>query len=497
MASRLMRTAPAVLTAAIARTEGGSVSSRAREKAQERGHTMLDGSFPIEDGADLDNAIQSVGRAKDPEAARRHIIKQAKRLKLEDRVPDSWNADGTVTASAALDSGQREVLTAAATALVEKLGPIDAYGIAPRVFHDDQALAFVDSLITLPDADDALTAAAADVAPPPAWYFDKPENLPPTTGICVDGDRVWGRLGEWDKPHIGMNGQPVYIPRSPSGYRWFHVKNAQVTNADGEIENIKIGHITFGTGHAPKGLGRDHVAAAAHYDHSGHRGARIRVYDDDPIGPVYAGALVPGLTGARKIEFTESDTSGDWRAVMGGPLDLVAVGAVNVGAFPKVNLELAASGEPLALMASASAWGNPSAVVDVDAIAAAVVSQIERRTSMNGRRDELLGELDDDEDRLAELLVQLYADEIDWDNLSEDGDLTADAVPFSRMPPQLQKSYLVGKVAKRIKWRTTGDWRRCKAQALKHGMTVHQAEGACQYLHKLATGVYTGDKRNV
>lgn len=118
--------------------------------------------------------------------------------------------------------------------------------------------------------------------------------------------------------------------------------------------------------------------------------------------------------------------------------------------------------------------------------------------SLELERDALLAELNDDEDRLAELLVDLYADEIDFHNLGDsDGELTADAVPFSRMPPQLQKSYLTGKVAKRIKWRKTGDWRRCRAQALKHGMTPHQAAGACQYLHKLATGVYTGDRRNV
>lgn len=476
------------ITAAVARTPGGSVSTKARESAKRAGHAMSDGSFPIEDGTDLHNAIQSVGLGGDSEAARRHIIKQAKRLKLESKIPETWKADGTVTASAELDLAQREVLTAAAGALVDKLGPVDAYGIAPQVFRDTQQLAFVDSLITLPDVDDALTAAAAETAPPPSWYFDKPDNLPPVTGICVEGDRVYGRLGEWDKPHIGMNGQVVYIPRSPSGYRRFHVKNAEVTHSDGKVGNIKVGHITFGTGHAPKGLGRDHVAAAAHYDHSGHRGARIRVYDDDPIGPVYAGALVPGLAGPRKVEFTESDTSGDWRAVMGGPLDLVAVGAVNVGAFPKVDVELAASGEPVALIASASAWGNSAAVLDVEVLAAAVVGQMERRSALNDQRASLLSELNDDEDRLIKLLVQLYWDEIDVDEPTDD--LTADAVP-SRMPPQLQQSYIAGKVAQRIRWGIPGDFKRCVAQAKIHGMG-HKAEGACATLHHKALGAWPG-----
>lgn len=480
------------MTAAVARTKGGSVKGESRAKAVALGFAMKDGGFPIYDGSDLDNAIQSVGRAKDPEAARRHIIKQAKRLKLESKIPDSWKSDGTLTASAELDDGQREALTAAATAMVEKLGPVDAYGMAPQVFQTPESLAFVDSLIELPDADDALTAAGEDYTPPPAWYFDKPKDMPPGTGHVVDGDRVYGRLGEWNVPHIGLNGEKVYIPRSPSGYRWFHVKNARVLNADGQEERIKVGHITFGTGHAPKGLGRNHIAAAAHYDNSGYRGARIRVYDDDPHGPVYAGALVPGLTGAKTVEFEESDVSGDWRAVMGGPLDLIAVGAVNIGGFPKVGLELAASGEPLALVASAKAWGNPSAVVDVDAIAAAVVSQMERRTSLNDRRASLLSDLDDDEDRMIELLVELHWDDIDVESITEsDSDLTADAMPVSRMPAQLQKSYVAGKVAQRIRWGVPGDFKRCVAQAKVHGMG-RKAEGACAMLHHKALGAWPG-----
>lgn len=67
----------------------------------------------------------------------------------------------------------------------------------------------------------------------------------------------------------------------------------------------------------------------------------------------------------------------------------------------------------------------------------------------------------------------------------------------SRMPPQLQKSYLTGKVAARIRWGTPGDYGRCVRQAMKHGMSSRQAHGACQTLHKKATGMYTGDKRHL
>lgn len=64
------------------------------------------------------------------------------------------------------------------------------------------------------------------------------------------------------------------------------------------------------------------------------------------------------------------------------------------------------------------------------------------------------------------------------------------------MPRQLQESYLTGKVAARIRWNTGGDFTRCVKQATKHGMLPGVGKGACNTLHKLATGVYPGDKRN-
>ena len=65
------------------------------------------------------------------------------------------------------------------------------------------------------------------------------------------------------------------------------------------------------------------------------------------------------------------------------------------------------------------------------------------------------------------------------------------------MPRQLERSYLTGKVAVRIRWNTPGDFTRCVRQAVKHGMTPAVAKGACNKLHKKATGVYPGDRRNV
>lgn len=67
-----------------------------REASARAGHALPDGSFPIETERDLHNAVQAVGRAKDYERAKRHIIKRARALGKLDTLPESWN----VTASA-------------------------------------------------------------------------------------------------------------------------------------------------------------------------------------------------------------------------------------------------------------------------------------------------------------------------------------------------------------------------------------------------------------
>lgn len=64
----------------------------------------------------------------------------------------------------------------------------------------------------------------------------------------------------------------------------------------------------------------------------------------------------------------------------------------------------------------------------------------------------------------------------------------------SAMPGQLQRSYLTGKVAPRIRWGVAGDWRRCVRQARVHGMGS-KAEGACARLHRKATGQWPGRGR--
>jgi hypothetical protein len=69
-------------------------SEEQRESMAEGGMALPDGSYPIKDVADLRNAIQAYGRAKDKEAAKLHIMKRAKDLGKEDLIPEEWGSKG-------------------------------------------------------------------------------------------------------------------------------------------------------------------------------------------------------------------------------------------------------------------------------------------------------------------------------------------------------------------------------------------------------------------
>lgn len=70
-------------------------SKQSRDKMSKSGSAMPDGSFPIPDVNALKRAIASVGRAKDPEAAKKHIISRAKALNAENLIPDDWKSGGS------------------------------------------------------------------------------------------------------------------------------------------------------------------------------------------------------------------------------------------------------------------------------------------------------------------------------------------------------------------------------------------------------------------
>jgi hypothetical protein len=61
-----------------------------RRKLAEEGKALPDGSFPIRNREDLQDAIQSYGRAKDKDEAKRWIKRRARELHAEGELPDDW-----------------------------------------------------------------------------------------------------------------------------------------------------------------------------------------------------------------------------------------------------------------------------------------------------------------------------------------------------------------------------------------------------------------------
>ena len=65
-------------------------SASRRRTLAKSGAAMRHGGFPILSAKDLDNAIQAIGRAKNPAEAKRHIVKRAKALGATGKLPVSW-----------------------------------------------------------------------------------------------------------------------------------------------------------------------------------------------------------------------------------------------------------------------------------------------------------------------------------------------------------------------------------------------------------------------
>ena len=81
-------------------------SQREREALARRDMALPDGSFPIVTVADLQNAIQSVGRASNYSKARNHIIRRAEALGRTDLLPEEWKPK---SAQKAFEMNKRDV----------------------------------------------------------------------------------------------------------------------------------------------------------------------------------------------------------------------------------------------------------------------------------------------------------------------------------------------------------------------------------------------------
>ena len=71
-------------------TEKRDFNAKERQQLADTGAAMKDGSYPIRNEKDLRNAIQSFGRASDPEAVKAHIKTRARALGLTNLLPEDW-----------------------------------------------------------------------------------------------------------------------------------------------------------------------------------------------------------------------------------------------------------------------------------------------------------------------------------------------------------------------------------------------------------------------
>jgi hypothetical protein len=435
-----------------AATEPDELTARAfdtgkRKAMAKRGTAMPDGSFPIANAEDLRNAIQAIGRAKDPAKAKAHIRKRARALNLTSLIPDSWTAaacdecDPLVAVSSPISPGThdgpgwlthprdtqrlRDYWTKGAGAakiawgtpndltrchkyLVKYVGPTYAWGtcqnlhkVALGTWNENHRGRGTKSVLkaAIDDDDpaiialiDAAFAAAAELeddmetlAHPLEWFQDPGFEAPTPLTITSDG-RVLGHLASWETCHVGITGECIKPPHSNTDYA--HFRTGEVETADGEL--VAVGQITMDTGHAEKGDGPQ--AAVSHYDNTGTGVADVNA-GEDAHGIWVAGAMRPGVSEQQMYVLKATGAlSGDWRRI-GGNLELVAALAVNVPGFPipRVAMAAAASGQTLSLIAAAVVTADPNAE-QADRIAVAVLARMKDRDDRSRRATLILDE---------------------------------------------------------------------------------------------------------
>lgn len=76
-------------------TEKRDFNAKERQHAASTGAAMPDGSYPINNRTDLENAIRSWGRGGARADVKAHIISRAKTLGATDLIPDNWKSNGS------------------------------------------------------------------------------------------------------------------------------------------------------------------------------------------------------------------------------------------------------------------------------------------------------------------------------------------------------------------------------------------------------------------
>lgn len=178
---------------------------------------------------------------------------------------------------------------------------------------------------------------------PPSDWFSLPEADAPTPLTFEKGGKVYGHIALWGSCHTGfLNGavsECVQPPPSRSDYQHFHLGVVETQ----EGQDVRVGKITYATGHAP--LSASAKAAADHYDHTGSVGAFVRARNGN-LGIWVSGSVRSDISPEGFRDLRANPPSGDWRS-LNRNLELVAALAVPVPGFPipRAELALAASAD--------------------------------------------------------------------------------------------------------------------------------------------------------
>ena len=396
--------------AALASVESRDVSTEERKGLADKGHAMPDGSYPIANCGDLKNAIQAVGRAKDPAATKAHIKKRASALSCPDvSVPDDWTAEvvqagrgpGWITNpedtkrihdywTVPGEAGYEKVnwgvpgdFNRCRVEVGEEIGENspdkirflnqicaqwhhDALGFWPGHAPTEQRL---DTGAPAP----ALSLIASTGPKAPAAWFTNPELTGPTHLTVTDDGRVFGHIAEWTTCHIGYPGVCVSAPHSETDYAYYASKSVLLD--DGTM--ARTGVISLGAGHADHKLGVR--GAVEHYDSTSAAVADVCVGEDE-WGIWCAGWMRPGTTDEQVYALRASDVSGDWREVAGHQ-EMVAALAVNVAGLPVARVH---DGVQVTLVA-AGVVHQPATSDPVGDLAEAIIARLDERDARRAR----------------------------------------------------------------------------------------------------------------
>lgn len=371
-------------------------------------------SYPIEDCADLRNAIQAIGRAKDPAAVKRHIKTQKSRLGCSDvSIPDDWATDTVVAGRGPgwltnpedtkrihdywtvpgepgyakvgwgtpgdFERCRAEIGSEIGEGSPDKLRFLNQ--ICAQWHHDATGFwpgsAPAERAAVEGTPAPALSLVAASGLCAPSEWFANPRFERPTPMTVTDEGRVFGHLAEWGTCHVGYPGTCVAPPTSASGYAYF-LTGAVLTEAG----TIPVGQITMDTGHAVPSRMRP---ALAHYDDTGTVVADVNCGEDDH-GIWVAGWVRPGTPPEKVVALRGSSLSGDWRKV-GTEMEMIAALAVNSGGFPIPRVGIA-DGEQVSLVAAGMVEDQAGSDM-LERLAA----DVERRISDRERRRTRMTEL--------------------------------------------------------------------------------------------------------